>query len=286
MIDALNSGGYMRLLFSSFLAVTMTCASAAFAQTPSLDPLQTAGFLGTIRDTSAAPVPNAKVRLSSSGSPAVETKTDSSGRFEISDRPGDCILEVVSPGFRIYKSSIHLSTDIPNVKEIVLDLAGGSNVTPEPPRSPIKTLGVPLARTMPLPLMPSETSAITGTVTDIAGVPISEATVTLKSRKGLLLKTKTGRDGRFVITATPNDYTLKVDAVGFLTNKESIHLTDTTSIKRDTVLQIDPKRAGYQGPCCFDQPSIELLKSSITSTLPLNTIPSLKLHSRNPKKLH
>src|SRR5690242_17960781 len=207
MIYALNSDGYMRLLFLYCLTITMTCASIAFAQAPSLNTLQTATISGTVLDPTTAPIPNAKVRLSSSGSPTVETKTDIWGHFEIIDRPGDYTLEVAYPGFRIYKSSILLSTGRQNVKNIVLDLRGKSNVTPEPPKPPIKTLVVPFAKASPLASKSPKSSAITGTVTDSTGTSIVEAVITLKSIDGLTLQTKTDRDGHFAIIAPLGDYT-------------------------------------------------------------------------------
>ncbi|MEJ8843595.1 TonB-dependent receptor [Lacibacter sp. H375] len=72
-------------------------------------------------------------------------------------------------------------------------------------------------------------SAITGTVVDKAGKPVSAATVTVKGKS---VATKTGDNGNFSVTASPDDV-LIITSVGFATQEVSLNGKTSISIVMD-----------------------------------------------------
>jgi hypothetical protein len=129
----------------------------------------------------------------------------------------------------------------------------------------------------------SRSIPITGTVTDVSGALLPRATISLEGADRSTLQTSADKNGHFAMEAQSGDYTLKVTAFGFATHKESIHLADATSIKKDLVLSVDNLEVG----CALlvaRQPEIEQFNASLTSTLPLSPLPPLNLHQK-PKSL-
>jgi hypothetical protein len=120
------------------------------------------------------------------------------------------------------------------------------------------------------------TAAIFGYVLDAENAVIPKAAITLKTPWDPPLQAIADENGHFAIRAKPGYYTLMATSPGFSTHQESIHLADATSIKKDIVLQVGHSGCGV----CVTRAAapIETLDTSLTSTLPLNPLPPLKLH--------
>jgi hypothetical protein len=131
-----------------------------------------------------------------------------------------------------------------------------------------------------------ESIVFSGTVKDTSGAAISKADIRLEAGNSVL-RTTTDPAGHFTLGASPGEYILKVTAHGFGMHVESIRLTPrqestfTTEAIKNVVLRVASDGCGV---CVTNVPlPIELLDASLTSTLPLNPLPPLKLHRHSAR---
>lgn len=147
MRSTLRSFRQRRLLAALLLAT----ATSGNAQTES----QTATVSGTVTDVTGARIPGANIQLARMSAPAIQTKTDGKGEFEIAAGPGEYVLQTVAPGFITDKLPVHLSATTPTTTHIVLQIENwgcGVCISTEP--ATIKTLDASLYATLPLTPMP------------------------------------------------------------------------------------------------------------------------------------
>lgn len=134
-------------------------------------------------------------------------------------------------------------------------------------------------RLHPQSIVHSEKAILSGTVEDQSGAAIPGSNIELEAPNGSNSHTTTDRNGHFVMGVPPGDYMMTVSVMGFFPNEESIHLSEAISIKKNVTLKV--------GGCteCVTvvgvRPPLELLDASLTSTLPLSSLPPLNLRSRN-----
>ena len=123
---------------------------------------------------------------------------------------------------------------------------------------------------------PPKATVVSGYVTDTTGASIPKATIRLEAREKSILWVNADQAGHFAMEVRPGEYMLRVISPGFATYQQSINLAHETSIKKDVVLQVANNDCGV----CVTRsaPPIETLDVSLTSTLPLNPLPRLKLH--------
>jgi hypothetical protein len=77
---------------------------------------------------------------------------------------------------------------------------------------------------------------LTGRVSDDAAKPVSYATVLLLTKDSILFKNDlTKTDGRFVLTAKPGDYLLRISLLGKLLYRQPLHLAGDTDLGQLTV---------------------------------------------------
>lgn len=132
--------------------------------------------------------------------------------------------------------------------------------------------GIPTAYSQTL------SAGLSGHVTDQSGADVPKAVIILESPKSSALQSTTDEHGHFALEVPPGDYGLKVSSLGFRTHRESIYLADTTSIKKDIVLSLSDCTLCVEVTLVV--PAIETFDASLTSTLPLNPLPPLKLPKR------
>jgi hypothetical protein len=123
------------------------------------------------------------------------------------------------------------------------------------------------------------TATISGYVTDPSGANVPNAVIRLECSDGITAYVEAATDvnGHFSIAARPGQYILKITSPGFRNYNERLDLATGNPIKRTVVLQI----ATGGGITVFrEDPPIEIIQISLTSTLPLNSLPPLKLHKR------
>lgn len=137
-------------------------------------------------------------------------------------------------------------------------------------------LEITTAYSQPQSVDPHKAVVFSGYVRDPFGASIP-ATISLEDQKKIILWTMADRTGRFAIEARPGEFTLRVISSGFTTYQQSIRLDETSPIKQDIVLQISNLRDDCYA--CVP-PKVEPLDASLTSTLPPNPLPPLKLHKR------
>ncbi|WP_396127219.1 carboxypeptidase-like regulatory domain-containing protein [Edaphobacter bradus] len=146
-------------------------------------------------------------------------------------------------------------------------------------------LGITGIHALPQSSLPGK-PVIFGFITDSSGADVPKAAISLEGPDGTILHTTADQNGQFTIEAPSGDYILKASSPGFSIYKESIRLTDVTSMKRNIVLTL------FNCTACVEVTPlprpIELLDASLTSTLPLNPLPPLKLHKRlaRPSRLY
>jgi len=127
----------------------------------------------------------------------------------------------------------------------------------------------------------SPTAIITGTVTDPSGAVIPQAKITLQAASGPVQQTKVDTAGRFTMVVDSGEYSLNISAWGFEPFSQPISLAAATTLTKPVVLSISSMEDC--GPCVNFIP-IELdVPNPLTATLPLNSLPTLKSHPRNPK---
>ncbi|RCK80077.1 MAG: Cna B domain protein [Candidatus Ozemobacter sibiricus] len=69
---------------------------------------------------------------------------------------------------------------------------------------------------LPTAALPTSIGTITGLVTDANALPINGANITLYSNSNLVSSSNTGSDGRFIISAAPGNYELRISKSGFV----------------------------------------------------------------------
>jgi|GEM_PF-3229881 len=89
-----------------------------------------------------------------------------------------------------------------------------------------------------------QTAIITGTVKDMTGAIIPDASVSLEANKEVAQRTHTDENGLFTMTSRPGDYIFRVAAQGFITYDISIHLDDAAIVRKHVVLNV-----GFCSPC-------------------------------------
>ena len=135
-----------------FAALVLAIATSGNAQTPP----QVATVSGTVTDTAGTGIPGANIQLTRTSAPAIQTKTDAKGHFEMTTGPGEYVLQTAAPGFMTDKLPTHLSATTPTTTHIVLQLGNGgcgvcvSTVSTDR----IETLDASLSATLPLTPMP------------------------------------------------------------------------------------------------------------------------------------
>jgi hypothetical protein len=145
-------------------------------------------------------------------------------------------------------------------------------------------LGTAAAYSQTQSVTPPKATFVSGYVTDATGASIPKATIRLEAKEKSILSVIADQAGHFAIEAQPGEYTLRVLSPGFATYQQSINLTNETSVEKDIVLQIGGGSTVLLlcPPSCWPAP-IQLLDASLTSTLPLNPLPPLKLHKRTAR---
>ena len=144
-------------------------------------------------------------------------------------------------------------------------------------------LGTAAAYSQTQSVAPPKATVVSGYVTDTSGASIPKATIRLEAKGKSILSVITDQAGHFAIESRPGEYTLTVISLGFATYQQSINLADETSIEKDIVLKIAVSGCGV----CVTQadPPIGTLDASLTTPLPLNPLPPLKLHKHMPAKI-
>jgi len=131
-------------------AVVFSITTFGFSQPPS----QTATVSGTVSDTAGTGVPGANIQLTRASAPAIQTKTDGKGHFEMTAGPGEYVLQTAAAGFMTDKLPTHLSATTPTTTPIVLQLGNGGCGVCVSICNRIETLNASLSETLPLTPMP------------------------------------------------------------------------------------------------------------------------------------
>jgi len=126
-------------------AVVVSITTLGFAKAPS----QVATVSGTVTDAAGTRIPGANIQLARASAPAIQTKTDSKGHFEITAGQGEYVLQTVAPGFITNKLPIHLSATIPTTTRIVLLIENGWGCGPSVSTNRIDTLSASFSDTLP-----------------------------------------------------------------------------------------------------------------------------------------
>lgn len=127
------------------------------------------------------------------------------------------------------------------------------------------------------PIADPQSASLSGVVRDQSGAAIPGSNVRLKSFNGFHFHTTADRNGYFVMEVPPGNYTMIVSFMGFIPDEESIRLSEAISIKKIVTLKL----GGCTECVTVVGPPLELLDASLTSTLPLSSLPPLNLHSRS-----
>lgn len=127
---------------------------------------------------------------------------------------------------------------------------------------------------------------LSGYLTDGFGNPISVGVLSLVTKdEDSVVDGTLDQAGHFAIAAHPGDYTLYVSVSGFERFSEPIHLGDTSTATKNIALKLS--KLVECGPCLGPSgpPSkVDLLSTSLTSTLPLHPLPPLKFRRHIPIK--
>jgi hypothetical protein len=108
--------------------------SISFAQFGIIDCIQQRRLVvprvhGQVLDSSGVPVSGAVVSLTPDGNPAMQTKTDSMGRFDFKASSGSYVLKAEYPGFEITTAELEVGKDAlntlhPTALRVILGLPG------------------------------------------------------------------------------------------------------------------------------------------------------------------
>jgi hypothetical protein len=146
------------LLGTTLLALSLAM-TAPCAQPQSVVDAGTATLSGTVMDVTGAFVPGAIVSLGTAERLHQQTTTDNKGHFAIEATPGEYTLRAVSPGFFVFKETVHLTAATPITQNVTLSIGTFSGPVVEDPH-PVKSLNAPLDLLLPLtPLPPFHLSA-------------------------------------------------------------------------------------------------------------------------------
>ncbi|RZU42885.1 carboxypeptidase-like regulatory domain-containing protein [Edaphobacter modestus] len=122
---------------------------------------------------------------------------------------------------------------------------------------------------------------ISGTVLDTSGAVIPNAEIKLTAVETSVATTASDQ-GQFSIHTKPGDYVLKVSSLGFRPYELSIHVASSSEEQLRVILQVG-------GGCsvCFEEniPPAPILNASLSSTIPLQSLPPLPLHRKSLKRL-
>lgn len=145
---------------------------------------------------------------------------------------------------------------------------------------------LPQGRSQTVPIS-AQTITVHGTVSDQTGAVIPGAQILLDSLGKGIAETIVSSEGHFSIQTELGAYVLKVSSPGFRTYQESVHWTSSTQEPMRIILQV--AEGGGVNPCSslcgVSTPPIPLLTITLSSLLPLQPLPPLRLHARNLKKL-
>ncbi|HEY6412167.1 MAG TPA: carboxypeptidase-like regulatory domain-containing protein [Edaphobacter sp.] len=123
----------------------------------------------------------------------------------------------------------------------------------------------------------SQTATITGTVTDASGAPIPKAKVTVEIANGPVLQTTVDAAGRFAMSAPPGEYTLMASSWGFTVYHRTFRVMAAGTINEDVRLDVYNQLRSDE---IYAFSPVELLTASLTSTLPYNPLPLLKIRAK------
>jgi hypothetical protein len=137
-----------RTLLAFTLTMTVPCA-----QPQSLVDSGTATLSGTVTDVTGAFVPGSIVSLGTADHLHQQTTTDDKGHFAIQATPGEYTLRAVSPGFFVFKETVHLTAVTPITQNVTLSIGTFSGPVVEDPH-PVKSLNASLDLLLPLAPLP------------------------------------------------------------------------------------------------------------------------------------
>ncbi|WP_226005885.1 carboxypeptidase regulatory-like domain-containing protein [Natrinema salinisoli] len=160
-----------------------------------LEPVPTDGTLeGTVTDTDGEPIADATV---SAGD--LETTTDENGTYSLQLEAGDYTLEVSAEGYEDASEDVTVEVESTTTADVTLEERPGS---------------------------------VEGTVTDAAGEPIADATVTAGDETVM-----TGDDGTYALELEPGEYALEVSAEGYETVSEDVTVDADATTTVDVTLE-------------------------------------------------
>jgi hypothetical protein len=174
-------------------------------------------FKGTVLDRSNFPIAGASIILKFN-SQALETKSDSKGRFELTAPPGKYNLAVSARGFELREIKNFQITEASRVVAVILDVGPASDTDDY------------VVSTKPY----KAGERLEGFVTNDFGAFINAASVTLSSTKRIF-STRSNPNGMFGFKHVPaGEYKLTISADGFQTKTiEKVMITheDTPGLR-------------------------------------------------------
>jgi Carboxypeptidase regulatory-like domain len=142
------------------------------------------------------------------------------------------------------------------------------------------TAGIPSAQAQTYSAA-NPSATIAGTVLDSSGAVIPKAEIKLTAVETSVAATASDQ-GQFSIQTKPGDYVLKVSSLGFRPYEQSIHVVSSSEEQLRVILQV-----GDSCSVCFEEniPPAPILNASLSSTIPLQSLPPLPLHRKSLKRL-
>lgn len=137
---------------------------------------------------------------------------------------------------------------------------------------------LPQGRSQTVPIS-AQTMTIAGTVLDASGAVISKAEIKLTAVETSVATTASDQ-GQFSIHVKPGDYVLAVWSLGFRPYEQSVHVISSSEEQLRIILQVG---GGSRVDRVFDTP-VPFLNASLSSTIPLQSLPRLPLHRKSLKK--
>jgi len=130
-------------------------------------------------------------------------------------------------------------------------------------------------------------ATLVGIVVDTSGAVISKAQITLVG-EGKSITATTVENGQFSIPTKSGDYVLKVSSPGFRPYEQVIRWSPSSKGSSEPlfiVLHVSEGGGVCLLPCGgFENPSVPVLQSSLSSMIPLEPLPPLSLHRKTSKR--